>query len=71
MEAGEDPLGRVRRPGGSRKKAVDLDPGLRPALLTLVEPDERGDPRWGRMPRLRRRPRVAVVGLSSHVRSVV
>ncbi|GAA2568876.1 hypothetical protein GCM10010398_68470 [Streptomyces fimbriatus] len=29
---------------------MDLDPGLRPALLALVEPDERGDPmsplRW-------------------------
>jgi hypothetical protein len=50
LEAGEEPLGRVRRPGGGRKKAVDLDPGLRPALLALVEPDERGDPmsplRW-------------------------
>ncbi|MFE6895242.1 ISAzo13 family transposase [Streptomyces sp. NPDC057694] len=50
LEAGEAPLGRVRRPGGGRKKAVDLDPGLRPALLALVEPDERGDPmsplRW-------------------------
>ncbi|WP_110085092.1 ISAzo13 family transposase, partial [Streptomyces sp. NRRL WC-3549] len=42
--------GRVRRPGGGRKRVVDLDPGLRPALLALVEPDERGDPmsplRW-------------------------
>lgn len=50
MEAGEEPLGRVRGPGGGRKKAVDLDPGLRPTLLALVEPDERGDPmsplRW-------------------------
>ncbi|MFD7291568.1 ISAzo13 family transposase [Streptomyces sp. NPDC059863] len=50
LEAGGEPLGRVRRPGGGRKKAVDLDPGLRPALLALVEPDERGDPmsplRW-------------------------
>lgn len=49
-EVGGPPLGRVRRPGGGRKKAVDLDPGLRPALLALVEPDERGDPmsplRW-------------------------
>lgn len=38
------------KPGGGRKKAADLDPGLRPALLALVEPDERGDPmsplRW-------------------------
>ncbi|MCX4571889.1 ISAzo13 family transposase [Streptomyces sp. NBC_01571] len=50
LEAGEEALGRVRRPGGGRKRAVDLDPGLRPALLALVEPDERGDPmsplRW-------------------------
>jgi transposase len=50
LEAGAEPLGRVRRPGGGRKRAVDLDPGLRPALLALVEPDERGDPmsplRW-------------------------
>jgi hypothetical protein len=50
LEAGDDPLGRVRHPGGGRKKLVDLDPGLRPALLALVEPDERGDPmsplRW-------------------------
>ncbi|WP_330460075.1 ISAzo13 family transposase [Streptomyces sp. NBC_00820] len=50
LEAGEESLGRVRRAGGGRKKAVDLDPGLRPALLALVEPDERGDPmsplRW-------------------------
>jgi Rhodopirellula transposase DDE domain len=41
---------RVRRPGGGRKRAADLDPGLRPALLALVEPDVRGDPmsplRW-------------------------
>ena len=50
LEAGEEPLGRVRRPGGGRKRAADLDPGLRPALLALVEPDVRGDPmsplRW-------------------------
>jgi transposase len=50
LEAGEEPLGRVRRPGGDRKRVADLDPGLRPALLALVEPDERGDPmsplRW-------------------------
>jgi transposase len=50
LEAGEEPLGRVRRPGGGRKRAADLDPGLRPALLALVEPDMRGDPmsplRW-------------------------
>ncbi|MBB5123282.1 transposase [Streptomyces eurocidicus] len=50
LEAGEAPLGRVRRPGGGRKKAAELDAGLRPALLALVEPDMRGDPmsplRW-------------------------
>jgi hypothetical protein len=38
LEAGEGPLGRVRRPGGGRKKAAEVDPGLRPALLALVEP---------------------------------
>jgi hypothetical protein len=50
LEAGAGPLGRVRRPGGGRKKAAEADPGLVPALLALVEPDERGDPasplRW-------------------------
>ncbi|MCX4400046.1 ISAzo13 family transposase (plasmid) [Streptomyces sp. NBC_00053] len=50
LDAGKELLGRVRRPGGGRKRAVDLDPGLRLALLALVEPDERGDPmsplRW-------------------------
>ena len=50
LEAGERPLGRVRRPGGGRKRAADTDPGLVPALLALVEPQERGDPmsplRW-------------------------
>src|SRR5689334_21802106 len=50
LEAGAEPLGRARRPGGGRKRAADLDPGLVPALLALVEPEERGDPmsplRW-------------------------
>src|SRR5206468_10707558 len=50
LDTGAEPLGRVRRPGGGRKRAADLDPGLRSALLTLVEPEERGDPmsplRW-------------------------
>src|SRR5512144_2474147 len=44
LEAGAEPLGRVRRAGGGRKRVVDLAPGLRPALLALVEPEERGDP---------------------------
>ncbi|MCH0563897.1 ISAzo13 family transposase [Streptomyces sp. MUM 2J] len=52
LEAGGELLaeGRIRRPGGGRKTATELDPGLLPALLGLVEPDERGDPmsplRW-------------------------
>lgn len=52
LEAGEDPLpaGRVRRPGGGRKAAEEVDSKLVSALLALVEPDERGDPmsplRW-------------------------
>src|SRR5512135_3557546 len=50
VDSGEEPLGRGRRPGGGRKRAADVDPGLVPALLALVEPDERGDPmsplRW-------------------------
>ena len=44
------PPGRVRRPGGGRKKLADADPGLLPALLDLVEDATRGDPqsplRW-------------------------
>src|SRR5438874_12061603 len=50
LEAGAEPLGRARRPGGGRKRAADVDPGQRPALLALAEPQERGDPmsplRW-------------------------
>jgi transposase len=50
LESGEEPLGRARRPGGGRKKAADVDAGLRPALMAMVEPDVRGDPmsplRW-------------------------
>jgi hypothetical protein len=50
LDSGAAPLGRARRPGGGRRRLADLDPGLRPALLALVEPDERGDPesplRW-------------------------
>lgn len=42
--------GRVRRDGGGRKSAEEIDPCLVPSLLALVEPDERGDPqsplRW-------------------------
>ena len=50
LDSGAEPLGRARRPGGGRKRVADLDPGLCPALLALVEPEERGDPmsplRW-------------------------
>jgi len=44
LEAGVDPSGRARRPGGGRKPATLTDPGLVPALLGLVEPTRRGDP---------------------------
>lgn len=50
LESGAAPLGRVRRSGGGRKRSAEVDSGLRPALLALVEPDMRGDPmsplRW-------------------------
>ena len=29
LDAGAEPLGRARRPGGGRKRPADLDPGLR------------------------------------------
>jgi transposase len=38
------PEGRIRRPGGGRKKLAGADPGLVPALLALVEDSARGDP---------------------------
>jgi hypothetical protein len=44
------PPGRVRKPGGGGKTAVERNPGLLPDLLSLVEPGARGDPmsplRW-------------------------
>ena len=50
LEAGAEPLGRARRQGGGRKPLPETDPGLVPALLALVEPEERGGPvsplRW-------------------------
>jgi hypothetical protein len=50
LESGCEPLGRARRPGGGRRPLPETDPGLVPALLALVEPEERGDPqsplRW-------------------------
>ncbi len=45
-----EPVGRIRRPGGGRKRAVDHQPGLLPALEALIEAAIRGDPetplRW-------------------------
>jgi hypothetical protein len=41
LDSGAEPLGRARRPGGGRKRTAEMGPGLRPALLALVEPDER------------------------------
>ena len=42
--------GRVRRPGGGRKKAIEKDPALKHALEELLESTTRGDPeaplRW-------------------------
>src|SRR5664279_4308265 len=50
LEAGDEPLGRTRRTGGGRKSVTKTDPGVRVALLALVEPESRGDPesplRW-------------------------
>jgi hypothetical protein len=42
--------GRIRRPGGGRKKTVETDPSVRLDLEQLLEPVTRGDPesalRW-------------------------
>jgi DDE family transposase len=45
LASGEDaPPGRVRRPGGGRKKLEERDPGLTVALRELLEASTRGDP---------------------------
>jgi len=50
VAAGTQLPGRVRRAGAGRKSVTAADAGLVPALMALVEPDERGDPmsplRW-------------------------
>jgi len=50
LAGGAGPSDRVRRPGGGRKKAIDLDPEMLVLLDSLVEPESRGDPmsplRW-------------------------
>src|SRR3990170_5988652 len=44
------PPGRIRKPGGGRKKITDHDPRLAGALERLIDPGTRGDPetplRW-------------------------
>ena len=48
--SGEAPSGRLRRPGGGRKRVTELDPDLVVALERQLEPVTRGDPesplRW-------------------------
>ncbi len=50
LAGGAGPSERVRRAGGGRKKATELDPDLLVVLDSLVEPESRGDPmsplRW-------------------------
>lgn len=50
LDCGLQPSGRVRASRAGRKRLADIDPGLVPALLSLIEPDQRGDPesplRW-------------------------
>ena len=49
-EGGVLPAGRIRRPGGGRKRITDTDPALVRTLETVVADDTRGDPqsplRW-------------------------
>jgi hypothetical protein len=45
LESGESaPPGRVRRPGGGRKRLTETDPGLADALEALIRDSMRGDP---------------------------
>ena len=50
LQSGNDTGGRIRRPGGGRKSAVEQKPGLPAALEALIEGAIRGDPcsplRW-------------------------
>jgi Rhodopirellula transposase DDE domain len=50
IERGVELSGRVRRPGGGRRRLQDTQPGLEDALEQLVDPVTRGDPmsplRW-------------------------
>jgi len=40
LDSAGEPLWRARRPGGGRKRLAHSDPGLVPALLALVEPQD-------------------------------
>ena len=44
LESGAVVHGRVRRAGGGRKRAEEMEPELVPELLALVEDSTRGDP---------------------------
>jgi Rhodopirellula transposase DDE domain len=45
LTSGQDPpAGRVRGPGGGRRRLEDADPGLAPALEALIKDAMRGDP---------------------------
>ena len=50
LDAPPPPAGRVRRPGGGRKKVRDKHPAILAALEELIDPETRGDPmsplRW-------------------------
>ena len=50
LAGGAGPSPRVRRPGGGRKRKIDLDPDLLVLLDEMVDEDSRGDPmsplRW-------------------------
>ena len=43
-EPATQPVGRIRRPGGGRKKVSQKDPTLLADLEKLVDPTTRGDP---------------------------
>ena len=74
LEAGGEPLGRIRKPGGGRKPVMHTDPGLSTALLALVEPGLRGDPqsplRWTTKLMRRLQSELAAVGHPVSVRTV-
>ena len=66
LEAGGEPLGRIRKPGGGRKPVTQTDPGVSTALLGLVELGSRGDPqsplRWTTKSMRRLQSELAAVG---------